>query len=427
MSRAPLSQAEADRLLAPFASYPRLALAVSGGPDSLALLHLAAPWALANGIAFTVLTVDHGLRRESASEAEGVGREAARVGLPHATLRWTPSEHLTTGLQASARQARYDLLAGYCHRHGIPALLTAHHRDDQAETFLMRLARGSGLDGLAAMPVCGAWAGIAILRPLLDVPKARLVAALNVRGVLFTTDPSNSDPRFERTRLREESETLARIGLTAEAIARSVMRLRRAREALEHTTDAFLFAHGEAHNAGYCVLDRGGLAAAPAEIALRALARVLDAVTGCDEAASLAKIEALLAALLEEPAKARTLGGCRVQPSGDRLLIFREMRAESALPTLAVAPGGSALWDHRFAVTLDQAATSGIDVRALGDAAFLAARRHDPWLAGLPRLAGRTLPALWRGEELLGLPGFGSANQTVALGAKATFVHALPR
>ncbi|HYH70006.1 MAG TPA: tRNA lysidine(34) synthetase TilS [Methyloceanibacter sp.] len=426
MSAAYLSEAEADKLLAPFATYKRQALAVSGGPDSLALLHLAAPWAQANGIALTVLTVDHGLRAGSAIEAERVAIGAARLGLPHATLRWTPPADLTSGLQASARQARYDLLAGYCHQQGIKALLTAHHRDDQAETFLMRLARGSGLDGLAAMPVRGAWAGIAVLRPLLDVPKARLVATLEERGVSFSTDPSNSDPRFERTRLREESETLARIGLTAEAIARSVGRLRRAREALEHATEAFLSAHGEAHEAGYCVLDRGALATAPEEIALRALARVLDAVTGREEAASLAKIEALLEPLLAESDKARTIGGCRLQPSGDQLFIVREVRADSALPIVAVAPGQCAVWDCRFAVTLDPAAVSGIAVRALGDAAFLAARRNDPWLAGLPRLAGRTLPALWQGEKLLGLPAFG-AHATIALGAKATFVHALPR
>ena len=426
MSRAPLAMADADKLLGPFASNPQLAVAVSGGPDSLALLHLAAPWAQANGIALTVLTVDHGLRAGSAVEAANVAREAARLGLPHATLRWAPPANLTTGLQACARQARYDLLAGYCHAHGIPALLTAHHRDDQAETFLMRLARGSGLDGLAAMPVRGAWAGIAILRPLLDVPKARLVATLEERGISFSNDPSNSDPRFERTRLREGSDTLARIGLTAEAIARSVGRLRRAREALDHATEAFLSAHGEAHDAGYCVLDRSGLATAPDEIALRSIARVLDAVTGRDEAASLAKIEALRAALMTEPAKARTLGGCRIQPSGDRLFVFREVRADSALPTLAIAAGGRAVWDRRFAVTLGPDATMGTDVRALGDAAFLAARRGDPWLAGLPRLAGRSLPSLWQGEVLLGLPGFG-ANEVAAFGAKATFLHVLPR
>jgi len=426
MSPAPLSQAEADTLLAPFATYKQLALSVSGGPDSLALLHLAAPWAKANGIALTVLTVDHGLRAGSAMEAANVARESATLGLPHATLRWAPPAYLTTGLQACARQARYDLLAGYCHRHGIPALLTAHHRDDQAETFLMRLARGSGLDGLAAMKVRGAWAGIAILRPLLDVSKVQLVATLDARGIPFATDPSNSDPRFERTRLRDESETLARIGLTAEAITRSAARLRRAREALEHATDAFLLAHGEAHDAGFCVVDRGALTAAPEEIALRALARVLDAVTGRDQAASLAKIEILRAAILAEPAEARTLGGCRIQPSGNRLFVFREVRADSALPSLAVAPGQCAVWDSRFAVMLGPDAMQGIEVRALGDAAFLAGRRNDPWLAGLPRLAGRTLPALWQGDELVGLPWFGG-NEGVALSAKAAFVHALPR
>jgi len=203
MQALPIALLEARTLLAPLRRFSRVALAVSGGPDSLALMQLAARLRAEFGVSLTVLTVDHGLRESSGEEAAMVGRQAAALGLPHAILTWASGESRAASLQARARAARYDLMAAYCHAHDIQALVTAHHLDDQAETFLMRLKRGSGLDGLAAIPERGAWAGIAVLRPLLDVQKARLVATLREADVRFVCDPSNHDPRFERARVRD--------------------------------------------------------------------------------------------------------------------------------------------------------------------------------------------------------------------------------
>src|SRR6185437_10532205 len=138
------------------------------------------------------------------------------LNLRHAILAWMRDERQSGGLQALSREARYNLIAAHCHANDIPALVTAHHLDDQAETFLMRLKRGSGLDGLAAIPERGSWAGIAVLRPLLDMPKARLVATLEADGIAFVSDPSNSDPRFERARMRSRGDVLAALGLTPE-------------------------------------------------------------------------------------------------------------------------------------------------------------------------------------------------------------------
>ena len=235
MNDLPISKAEARKLLAPLATFTHAALAVSGGPDSLALLHLIARWHDACGQSpkISVLTVDHGLRPESRDEAKTVGRLAAELGLPHAILTWEREGAVSASIQARARLARYGLMAAYCHAHDIPALVTAHHLDDQAETFLMRLKRGSGLDELAAIPERGVWAGIAILRPLLDVPKARLVATLAAQNIPYASDPSNADPRFERARVRDSIEALARLGITPEALALSARRLGRAREALD--------------------------------------------------------------------------------------------------------------------------------------------------------------------------------------------------
>ncbi|MGV1014723.1 MAG: tRNA lysidine(34) synthetase TilS [Methyloceanibacter sp.] len=422
MNDVPITEAEARTLFAALEPFPHVVLAVSGGPDSLALMHLAARWrARGEGPKLSVLTVDHGLRPESRDEAETVGRLAARLGLSHTVLTWEPERTISANIQARARDARYELMAAYCHAHDIPALVTAHHLDDQAETFLMRLKRGSGLDGLAAIPERGAWAGITILRPLLDMPKARLVATLDDAGIAYATDPSNVDPRFERVRVRDNIEALARLGLTPEALALSARRLRRAREALDQAAQDFLARHSEMSEAGYALVDRAALTAAPQEIALRALARLIAAVGGGEEPVRLAKLEALLAALAVSPAKTHTLGRCRLESFSGRLGIFREVRAHG-LPVLSLAPGERALWDNRFRIELGHEEPAPIMVKALGDAGLKALRERSDLAATLPRFAGRTLPACWRGGALIGLPALGDAPST-GIDCRATFVH----
>lgn len=408
MNALPITASEARELLAPLVRFSHLALAVSGGPDSLALMYLAARWhaGLEQGPKLTVLTVDHGLRPGSREEAEMVGRLAKELGLPHVILTWEAKERQAGSLQERARAARYDLMAAYCHTHDIPALVTAHTLDDQAETFLMRLKRGSGLDGLAAIPERGTWAGIAILRPLLDVPKARLVATLKPAGIEFVSDPSNLDPRFERTRMRASADALAALGLTQEAIALSARRLRRAREALDAAAQDFIAKHSETSEAGYALIDREALAAAPQEIALRALSQLIGVVGGGETPVQLAKLEALLAALRAQPDKAHTLGRCRLQPVRGRLGIFREVRGKG-LPVAELQPGERTLWDNRFRIELGSRESAPIVVKALGDAGFSALRERLALPPSLPRLAGRALPSCWRGEVLVGLPLLG--------------------
>ena len=427
MSARPVSREEAHGLLAPLARFPRVALAVSGGPDSLALMHLAARWRAerGEGPALTVLTVDHGLRPGSGDEAAMVGRAAGALGLPHAILTWEEQGTKGTSLQARARAARYALMAAYACAHDIPALATAHHLDDQAETFLMRLKRGSGLDGLSAIPEQGSWAGLTLLRPLLDVPKARLVATLEDAGLPFAVDPSNVDARFERARMRESTDALAKLGLTPEAVALSARRLRRARAALDAAAHDFLARHAETSEAGYAVIDAAVLTAAPEEIALRALSRLIAAIGGAVDPVRLAKLEALLAAIKKDADKAHTLGRCRMEPRQGRLFIFREMR-KAGLPVLMLQPGEGALWDNRFTIELGGAAPSAITVRALGESGWHRLRALEVLPPSLPRLAARTLPACWRGETLLGLPILGempSLRHEGGLDCRATFLR----
>jgi tRNA(Ile)-lysidine synthase len=424
MKALPIAPVEANGLLAPIARFSHLALAVSGGPDSLAMMHLAACWAASRASApkLTVLTVDHGLRAASRDEAALVARHASRLGLPHAILNWQQKEARGASLQARARVARYDLMAAYCHAQGIPALLTAHTLEDQAETFVMRLKRGSGIDGLAAIPERGNWAGIAVLRPLLDVAKARLVATLEEAGIDFVSDPSNADPSFERVRVRRSTAALTALGLTSEAIALSARRLRRARAALDAAAQDFLAARSEMNEAGYASIERNALTAAQPEIALRALAHLIGAVGGGETPLQLAKLEALLAGLQARPDRTHTLGRCRLEMSSGRLGIFREARG-SGLPVMTLRPGEGMLWDNRFSIALGAKEREPVLVRALGEPGLRELRGRQLVPPSIPRLAGRTLPACWREDTLIGLPLLGlSGLGRSSVDCRAAFV-----
>ncbi len=239
---------EANALFDGLENLPGLILAVSGGPDSTALLLIAARWVENLQIThkqrapkLLAVTVDHGLRPQAAAEALAVKRLARRLGVPHRTLRWRGKKPVT-GLPEAARYARYGLLAQAAGRAGYGHILTAHTLDDQAETVLFRLSRGSGLAGLAGMaraarlPVGGG--DFVLLRPFLTVAKARLIATLEAAGIGFCDDPSNRDPRFTRARLRALMPALAREGLDAGGLARLSARLRRADATVEFAVDA---------------------------------------------------------------------------------------------------------------------------------------------------------------------------------------------
>jgi tRNA(Ile)-lysidine synthase len=328
-----VSAVQTKALFADLAHLPVLILAISGGPDSTALLVLAARWraTLKTGPKLVAVTVDHGLRPESAREADAVKRLSRKLGLAHRTLRWIGRKP-KTGLQAAARQARYRLLAQAARDEGTQYVLTAHTRDDQAETMLIRLARGSGLAGLAAMarisplPIDGA-KHINLVRPLLGVPKARLVATLKAARIRFADDSSNRDPRFTRVRIRDLMPTLAEEGLTVPRLVLLARRLARANAAIEQTVDAAFEALLLTRGPGPLVFDATGFCHMPEEIALRLLGRAI-AQRGDEGPVELGKLEALHAALEPElrpgPTRfRRTLAGALVTREGDRLLVER--------------------------------------------------------------------------------------------------------
>jgi tRNA(Ile)-lysidine synthase len=405
--------------LAPFEPRPEVAAAVSGGPDSLALTLLLHDWVTARGGCLAAFTVDHGLRPEAAREAAWVGRLLRSHGIAHRVLRWEGPKP-AAARQAAARAARYRLLLAACEAAGIFHLALAHHLEDQAETFLLRLGRGSGLDGLAAMAPVRETSGLRLLRPLLACPKARLRATLEARGLDWIEDPSNDDSAYARVRLRRLLPALAGQGLTPARLGSASRHLGRARAALEGEVAAVLARAVRPDPAGFLELDPAVLAGASAEVALRALARCLMAVGGGDFAPRLERLERLHARLAAGLDRGVTLGGCRLLPraegSGPRWLVVREAgrAAEAALP-----PAGRLLWDGRFELVLappegGAGAQGGtLTVGPLGSAgwrglaAALEQAEAGARAARIPAPARAALPALRDAGGLAAVPPLG--------------------
>lgn len=336
----PISAQLAKGLFADWKGAPGLVLAVSGGPDSIALMWLVARWrrTLSRGPRLLAVTVDHGLRAEAAREARDVKRLARSLGLPHRTMRWTGAKP-KSGLPAAARTARYRLLAKAARESGATHILTAHTRDDQAETLLMRLFRGSGIAGLAAMARESEPEGVRLARPFLDIPKSRLIATLKKAKLGFADDPTNRDVNFTRPRIRAVMPVLAAEGGDARNLARLASRLARANAAIETLVDgaerylALRDRQAESSTGARVFaaksFDAKAFAAMAEEVRLRLLLRAINRF-GHEGPAELGKVEALLSALDKAAAETgkprrvrlkQTLAGALVSLSDDRISI----------------------------------------------------------------------------------------------------------
>jgi tRNA(Ile)-lysidine synthase len=377
-----------------FEPQPLVAVATSGGPDSLALAILADRWARSRGGVAWAVTVDHGLRPESAVEARQAGVWLGARGIPHAILNWK-GEKPTSGLQEAARAARYRLLGEWCRAQGCLHLLTAHHREDQAETFLIRRRAKSGPDGLAAMPAVREAAGYRIVRPLLAVPRARLKAFLIAEGQDWIDDPSNRNPAFERVRLRD---TPFGDDIFAEIAEHAAARVER-----EGALNRLMARHVFLHPAGFATLDPAPILAAPGDLAERLLSRVAATVGGAIYPPRRERVARLCDGLAAAPDRPRTLGGCRFVPWRGRVLVMREVAAAAPL---RLSPGAACIWDRRFQVSAS--ARKGLVLGCLGQdgvAALGRARLQGNRLTELPPLVHPALPAFRDGQGcILGVP-----------------------
>lgn len=345
------SAAGLNALFAAVAGEQALALAVSGGADSLALMLLAQRWAAGfpSPPRLVVYSVDHGLRPEAAAEVAIVLEAAAALGLAARGLAWSGPKP-AAGVQEAARTARYRLMGAAMAEDGATVLLTAHHLQDQAETVLMRMAHGSGIEGLKGMTSVADIEGVCVHRPLLGVDPAALRAVVDAAGLTPAVDPSNADSHYERVRWRHAMPQLAALGLDAGAVALFATRMAEADAAIAQMADGCFTEIVRLDGFGAARVELAPFVGLSPAISTRLLGRVLKIVGGRQKPRALGQVERLRLTIAEAGlAKATTVLGCVIRIKDGAIVVARE--PGRSLPGDALlAPHGELVWDERFRI-----------------------------------------------------------------------------
>ncbi|WP_232897170.1 tRNA lysidine(34) synthetase TilS [Pontibaca salina] len=365
----------------------RIGVAVSGGGDSVALLHLLTRCFDDREVTLFAATVNHGLRPEAAQEAEDVARLAQQLGISHQILHW----HGWGGrgnMQDRARRARYELLADWAKNNEISMVATGHTIDDQAETVLMRLARASGVDGLSAMAERTPLSGITLIRPMLKQSRADLRDYLRRQGLCWAEDPGNEDLAYDRIRVRKALGVLHSLGLTAPKLAQVAANMQSARDALKQQTYSAALQIA-AIDGGDVVFALPEFRSLPDEVARRLLGQAIRWVGGGDYLPRRVPLQAAVADL------SGTLGGCRILQQKDAIRIAREYEA---VKSFQAAPDQA--WDGLW--RLAGPFTPEHEIRALGAAGLAQCRNWR--VSGRPRASLIATPAIWRGDDLIAAP-----------------------
>ncbi len=395
------------RCFGPSENLPDIAaVAVSGGSDSTALLRLAHWYWGQAGKQIVALTVDHGLRPESERETKQVATWCADLRVRHYVMRWHFNG--TGNLSAAAREGRYHLMADFCKSHAIEHLYTGHTLDDQAETVLMRFARGSGVDGLTGMTRETSNWGISVIRPFIrGETRESLRAILAEFEQTWIEDPTNDDASYDRVKARQLLTHLEPLGVTVDSLSRLAHRMAGAKRVLNNEADKLIKSVLEMSPLGFATLDVDALASAEMDTACRVVSRAMSMMTARKYRAHLSFEEQIVAlARRREMTGGQTLGGCMFQPFGDRFNILREpARCEVKTPT-GQATG---MWDERFQFQIDGGGSfSDLCVGALGRAGLRQIPKNyngfsEAWHSS-PYEAKLTTPGLWSNDVLLSAP-----------------------
>ena len=370
----------------------KIGLAVSGGGDSMAMLHLMNAWAQDNDCILSVATVNHGLRPEAHAETQMVQRACKRMGVPCATLMWTDWDKVGN-LQNAARQARIDLLNVWAQENAIDAIATGHTADDQAETFLLRLARGSGVDGLSGMATLRKRDGTIWFRPLLTFRRAELRQFLKSKRIKWVDDPSNDDDRFDRIKMRNAQSALDDLGLTVDRLVETATRMSTARRALERISKDHATRVMSPTKLGTVKIDIAAFNSLPLELRYRLFAHALKWVSG-------SIYRPRFDALLESAAKLstgqdHTLLGCHITSDCAVGEVCREV---SKIP---IATDFDAAFDGRWDIMGD-GATDDLKIAALGE---IGLPQCEGWRElGASRISLLGTPAIWKNDILICAP-----------------------
>ncbi len=382
-----------------------IAIAVSGGGDSLALLHLAAAWAQTRSVRLVALTVDHGLRAESVQEAAFVAQSAAKLKMPHHSLKWSGWDR-RGNLQDMARQARRKLIEDWSRAQGVVTVLTGHTADDQAETVLMRLARGSGVDGLTGMAET-VQHGMRWARPLLEERREDLRNYLKDQDVEWIEDPSNEDPRFDRVRARQMLGNLNDLGLSVERLIQTAEHMRAAQRSLWQASASFAKAH-VVEDRGDLILSTRVLDLDQGDTERRVFAAAVGWVSGAANRPRFAALQHSAGVL--RLGQRTTLQGVLMTPEAGKIRFSREISAVVKTQSPIVAANGETVWDGRWNIRNSDQSDLGNDVcvRCLGENGLAACKNWRD--SGMPRASLLASPSVWANGTLIAAPLAENAN-----------------
>ena len=375
----PLTDSRICGLFSSYINHDRIALAVSGGRDSMALMYLVYRWKahLALNIEIEVLTVNHNLRKAAEDECGFVQKIAKNYGFKHKVLIWE-HEHVETSIQEKARKARYQLMLDYVREENIDTILTAHTSDDNIETFIMRLAKGSG--------------------PLLSLSRSLTTEILRSTGNEWVDDPTNDDERFERVKIRNNISLLSSFNISSDNLTKTIQRLARAHESISFFTNLVSEELVELSELGHANVNFDKLRYYPKEIILRVFAKALTDVNGGN--VSLSSLETVFAELIKTE-RSKTLNGCQIIPQKNKYVIVRENRGISPVE---IKINERISWDGRFDVYLKSCDKTNIVIDQIGNADDLRKMIDGTAFQSVPNYVLRTLPGGFIKDKLVLLP-----------------------
>ncbi len=391
-----------------------IALAVSGGPDSTAMMQIAALSKKLKNNKVTVIVVDHGLREESKNEANIVGQNAKLLGFKFKILKWDGVKPKTR-IQEIARKTRYKLMTSWCKKKGIEKLFLAHHLDDQVETFLMRLGKGSGVDGLAVMNYVTEISSLKLVRPFLEIPKTRFIKILSITNLEWISDPSNFSSNYKRSRIRKILPILSKEGINSKQIGLVIKRMRSAKDALNTQTNILLKKYlSNVDNVAYFLNKELLKDAKEKEILLRVLEKIFMNISGSIYPPRRNKLENILSWILKNNnIKAKTLTGVVVRKRKSELIFYRE--PDDCYKSVNIRPLTSrySCWDDRFFLKANK--SNDLQIRALGDVGITILKEEKilkrQGFQNVPLSAWKTVPGVWSKKRLISVPTLGYCKQ----------------
>ena len=391
-----------------------IALAVSGGPDSTAMMQIAALSKKLKNSNVTVIVVDHGLREESKNEANIVGQNAKLLGFKFKILKWDGVKPKTR-IQEIARKTRYKLMTSWCKKKGIEKLFLAHHLDDQVETFLMRLGKGSGVDGLAVMNYVTEISSLKLVRPFLEIPKTRFIKILSITNLEWISDPSNFNSDYKRSRIRKILPILSKEGINSKQIGLVIKRMRSAKDALNTQTNILLKKYlSNVDNVAYFLNKELLKDVKEKEILLRVLEKIFMNISGSIYPPRRNKLENIISWILKNNnIKAKTLTGVVVRKRKSELIFYRE--PDDCYKSVNIRPLTSrySCWDDRFFLKANK--SNDLQIRALGDVGIKILKEEKilkrQGFQNVPLSAWKTVPGVWSKKRLISVPTLGYCKQ----------------